>query len=87
VKNFIAAPSYKDIYDTCDYAYDVTVQEKDAYYDCTNRQLTQCNADFGRAYENEEARVNEAFAENAVTLDVRDFQICRTETGCRGACD
>lgn len=83
MKNFIAAPSYKDIYDTCEYAYDVAVQEKDAYYDCTDRQVSQCNADFGRAYENEEARVNAAFAHNAETLEVighlfKPVETCRT---------
>lgn len=69
VQNFIAAPSYRDIYDTCEYAYDVSVDEKEAYHSCTDRQLSQCNFDFGRAYGNEEERVTEAFNANKATLE------------------
>lgn len=71
VKHAISTPSYRSIYDTCEYAYDVTVEEKDTYESCTTRQLAQCNVDFASAQTKEEARVTSAFAHNSATLAVK----------------
>jgi hypothetical protein len=74
VQRFIATPSYKDIYDTCDYAYDVTAEEKSAYQQCTDRQLRQCQLDLEAAKTKEEQRVTVAFDHNAEILAVRHLQ-------------
>lgn len=82
VQRFITAPSYKDIYDTCEYAYDVTTEEKSAYQQCTDRQLRQCELDFEAANAKEEQRVAAAFAHNAQILAVRKLHLPSDEPPC-----
>lgn len=68
VKSFITFPSYSEIYDSCKFAYDITVTQEENFVDCGRRQLSSCNNIYGKSLSNELNRVNTMQTANDVRL-------------------
>ena len=73
---FIQTPDLKDVYSSCNRAFDVTNDQRTSYVSCVEVQLGYCYMNLQSAADREAARVEKAREDNAVVVaDARQNQI------------
>jgi hypothetical protein len=69
VRYVVASPTTESLYASCSYAYDVSVEEKQSYEACVNRQLDRCQEVYNDAVDETVGTVETNFDYNTDLLD------------------